>query len=132
MTENEKQNLSRKNDRKDNKPMWELLPLPMIEEVVKVFTMGAQKYGANTWQNLPDGYNRYKAALLRHLTAYDRGERKDAESGLSPLAHVAWNAIAMLYIAMREENGEQTEASTINVFEGGDETAWPKVMQGKK
>ena len=34
-------NDSRKNDRKDNKPMWELLPLSDLEDVVKVYTFGA-------------------------------------------------------------------------------------------
>ena len=58
---------SKKNDRQDHKLMWELLPLLDIEEVVKVYTKGAEKYAPNNWQNLPDGYNRYKAALFRHL-----------------------------------------------------------------
>ncbi len=53
-----------KNDFKDKKLRWDLLPLDLIEDVVKVYTAGAEKYGANRWQNLPDGYNRYKAAFF--------------------------------------------------------------------
>lgn len=92
----------KKNDRIDGKQRWDLLPLPLIEEIVKVYTFGAGKYEENSWQNLPDGYRRYKAALLRHLVATDKGEVNDPESGLNHLAHVAWNAIAMLHFKMEE------------------------------
>lgn len=147
MTEHEAQ-LSRKNDRRDNKPRWELLPLPTLEEVVKVYTMGARKYGENTWQNLPDGMARYKAAMLRHLVAYDRGERKDAESGLSPLAHVAWNAIAMLYIELQGQRALES-SGVVELFQqemdkemrkaydevdngGTPNEAWPPALREKK
>lgn len=65
---------SKKNDRQDNKPRWELLPLNLLAHVVDVYTAGAKKYGPNQWQNLPDGYDRYKAALFRHLIAFESGE----------------------------------------------------------
>lgn len=91
-----------KNDRKDHKLMWELLPLDVIEEVVRVYTYGAQKYAPNSWQNLPDGYNRYKAALLRHLTLIDQGKHFDDESGLLHASQVLWNAIALCYCEMQQ------------------------------
>ena len=87
-----------KNDRYDGKPRWELLPLPDLEDVVKVYTFGAQKYTPNSWRGLPDGMQRYKAALLRHLVSFENGEEFDKESQLPALAHMAWNAIAMLAI----------------------------------
>lgn len=87
-----------KNDRKDDKLRWDLLPLNLIEMVVKVFHFGAKKYGENRWQNLPDAYNRYKGAMLRHLVAYEKGEVLDPESGLPHLAHMAWNALAILFV----------------------------------
>ena len=34
-----------------------------------MYTEGAKKYGDNNWQNLENGYERYKGALLRHLYA---------------------------------------------------------------
>lgn len=55
------------------KTRWDLLPLRTVEEIVKVYTFGAGKYGDNNWQNLPDGYNRYKAAMFRHLVASENG-----------------------------------------------------------
>lgn len=78
---------------------WDLLPLTLIEDIVKIYTFGANKYGENTWQNLEGGYNRYKAAMFRHLMEFEKGNVNDNESGLNHLAHMAWNAIAMLYLS---------------------------------
>lgn len=91
-----------KNDRKDNKLPWELLPIEVIEEAVKVYQFGAEKYGVNTWQKLENGKERYYAALMRHLVAWRKGETKDEESQLHPLSHVIWNAIALLWFEMNE------------------------------
>ena len=92
---------SKKNDRLDHKLMWELLPFDLIEKVVEVYTAGAEKYGANTWQGLPNGYQRYKAALLRHLCCSEKGESHDPETGCHHLAQVVWNGLAMLYFAIK-------------------------------
>lgn len=94
---------SRKNDFKDGKLRWDLLPLDLVEKVVEVYSFGARKYAPNSWQGLPDGYERYKAAFMRHVVAFEKGEAKDAESGLHHLAHAAWNGLAMLYFGMRKE-----------------------------
>lgn len=93
----------RKDDRKDGKLMWELLPLTVIKEIVKVYTFGAKKYSPNSWQNLENGYQRYKAALFRHIVAFEEGEIKDPESGIHHLAHAAWNAIAILWFALNNK-----------------------------
>lgn len=91
-----------KNDRLDGKLRWELLPLKEIEDIVRVYTAGAEKYGSNQWQNLDDGYNRYKAALFRHLVEYEKGNEVDKDTGCLHLAQVAWNAIAMLYYSKQK------------------------------
>ena len=103
-------NESKKNDRLDDKLRWELLPLEDIEDVVKVYTAGAKKYGPDKWQELPDGIRRYKAALLRHLVEYDKGNKIDEETGCHHLAAVAWNAIAMLHI---DKQKTETHENTI-------------------
>lgn len=102
------ENIGIKNDRKDNKLRWELLPLVEVEDIVKVYHAGAEKYGANNWQNIPDGYNRTKAALMRHLLEFEKGNVFDPETGCRHLAQVAWNAIAMLYYSKHqtEENND--------------------------
>lgn len=92
-------NESKKNDFLDQKLRWDLLPLEEIEEIVKVYTAGSKKYGDNTWQNLPNGLQRYKAALLRHLLEFEKGNEVDEETGCLHVAQVAWNAIAMLWIS---------------------------------
>lgn len=90
-----------KNDRKDDKLMWELLPLELIEEIVKVYTAGAKKYGPNKWQNLDNGYERYKAAAFRHILEYEKGHEFDEETGCRHLAQAAWNLIACLHFSMQ-------------------------------
>ena len=94
---------ARKNDRPDDKLRWELLPLEDVEDIVRVYTAGAKKYGPDQWQNLPDGIRRYKAALLRHLVEFDKGNEIDEENGCRHLAAVAWNAIAMLHISKQQK-----------------------------
>lgn len=92
-----------KNDFKDKKLRWDLLPLKEIEEIVRVYTAGAEKYGANRWQNLPDGYNRYKAAFFRHLVEFEKGNEIDEETGCLHLAQCCWNALAMLHFSMKDK-----------------------------
>lgn len=98
MIEDSNNQESIKNDFQDDKLRWDLLPLEEIEDIVKVYHAGAKKYGPNRWQNLEDGFQRYKAAALRHLLEYEKGERVDADTGCLHLAQFAWNAIAMLYL----------------------------------
>jgi len=69
------------------KPRWDLLPIEIIGKIVDVMTFGAKKYDDNNWKNVDNGAERYYAAAMRHLAAWRRGERADAESGLHPLAH---------------------------------------------
>lgn len=95
---NKNTRIGKKNDFKDHKLRWDLLPLEEIEDIVKLYTVGSVKYGDNNWQNLDNGYQRYKGALLRHLIEYEKGNRTDEESKVNHLAAVAWNAIAMLYL----------------------------------
>ena len=93
---------SKKNDFLDKKLRWDLLPLEEIEDIVKVYTEGANKYGDNTWQHLENGYQRYKGAMLRHLVEYEKGNEIDEETGCRHLAQVAWNAISMLYLSKQK------------------------------
>ena len=63
----EKRNNGLKNDLAEDKLRWDLLPIEEIEELVDILTKGAKKYADNSWQELPNGVERYKAALMRHL-----------------------------------------------------------------
>lgn len=69
------------------KPRYDLLPAIAVDELAKVLKFGAEKYGPNSWQDVEDGLDRYRAALLRHTFAIQRGELIDDESGLPHAAH---------------------------------------------
>lgn len=99
MTENKK---SIKNDRKDGKVRMDLLPWPELEKIAEVYTAGAAKYGDHNWENLENGYERYKGAMLRHLTEVEKGNAIDEDTGCLHIAQVAWNAIAMLHFKLKE------------------------------
>ena len=73
-----------------------------LEQVSQILTFGAQKYAAHSWQTVPQGEERYLAALLRHLTAHGKGEINDLESGMSHLAHAAGNALFILELEARK------------------------------
>lgn len=92
-----------KDDRVDGKLRWELLQLDLIEELVKVYDKGAQKYAPGSWKEVEDGYNRYKGALLRHLCKSEV-EDIDEETDCYHLAQVAWNALTMLWFKKQELN----------------------------
>ena len=77
----------------NDKVRMELVPMSTIESVAKILTFGAKKYSDNSWQELPNFWSRYKAALLRHLAAIDRGELYDQESKLPHIDHVLCNAL---------------------------------------
>ena len=86
-----------KDDFKDDKLRWDLLPMQEIEDIVRVFHLGAKKYEPNGWKDIPNGFERYRAAMMRHLMCYMNGERYDKELNVSHLSQVCWNAIAMLW-----------------------------------
>lgn len=62
----------------------------------EVHTMGAEKYAPRNWEE-GLSFSETTDALLRHLYKWLDGHVKDAESGLHHLAHVAWNALALLH-----------------------------------
>jgi len=99
------ENKSFKNDL--GKPMMNLLPFESLEAVAMILNHGAKTYGKNTWQKVENAKERYEAALLRHLTAYKKGEKTDKESGLSHLAHMACNALFMLWFEVQENKAAE-------------------------
>lgn len=70
-----------------DKPRYDLLPANAIDDLAKILTFGANKYATNSWQHIENGLDRYRAALLRHTFAIQRGESIDPESGLPHSAH---------------------------------------------
>ena len=80
----------------EGKLEWELLPLDMLEEVVKVLMHGKKKYTAWNWAKGID-YTRLLNASLRHIQAIQRGEDKDPETGILHSAHAVCNLLFLTH-----------------------------------
>ncbi len=78
-----------------------------LQAVGAVGTFGAAKYTDDGWISVPNGQRRYTDAMLRHLLQEASGEQSDPESGLPHAAHVAWNALARLDLALREKGARR-------------------------
>ena len=65
-----------------------LLSTEAMNQTAAVLKFGAQKYAEHNWRG-GFKWSRPLAAAMRHLTAFNDGEDKDPESGLSHLAHAA-------------------------------------------
>ena len=75
-----------------------------LQTVVDVGTYGAKKYTRTGWATVPEGSQRYLDAMMRHLLAMDVDQDGlDTETGLPHLAHVAWNALAVLELQARRK-----------------------------
>jgi hypothetical protein len=72
----------------DNKLPVNLLSTEALNQTAAVLKFGADKYHAHNWR---DGFawSRPLAAAMRHIMAFNDGEDRDPESGLSHLAHAA-------------------------------------------
>lgn len=95
--------------RKDDsdKVRYDLLPALALDEIAKVLTYGANRYGAENWRLVEHGRRRYFAAASRHLWAWWRGERNDPDSGLHHLAHAA---CCVMFLLDAELGFEQANA----------------------
>lgn len=85
----------------DEKLRWDLLPYDAIEKIVEIMTHGANKYAPNNWRKV--AIERYQGALMRHFTADINGEVIDKDSGLLHVAHMACNALFILWLRMKEQ-----------------------------
>jgi hypothetical protein len=65
-----------------------LLSTEAMNQTAAVLAFGAEKYAAHNWR-AGFAWSRPLAAAMRHLTAFNDGEDRDPESGLSHLAHAA-------------------------------------------
>lgn len=70
-----------------------------LREVAKVGDSGAITRTRGGWLQVPDGYTRYTADLLRHTLTT---EAIDAESEMLHAAHAAWCSLARLELLLIE------------------------------
>lgn len=77
-----------------------------LEGVAKVSTYGATKYTRDGWEVVPEGEQRYKDAMWRHLLKAGQ-EDLDQESGLAHDYHALWNLLAYTELRLRREQSPQ-------------------------
>lgn len=74
------------------KPKYSFLDLNSFEDCVKVLEFGAEKYSRDNWKK---GFPVFEIldSMLRHISAIQRGEFIDPESGLPHHGHISCNAM---------------------------------------
>lgn len=83
---------------------WSVIPLEILEPLVKVFMAGEQKYGyRNCTKEFENGDRRFFAAAMRHTKdCQDDALAVDDDTGCHHSAQAAWNHLMRLYHANRE------------------------------
>ena len=86
---------------KGQKPeRFDLIPFDALEELARVYGIGASKYEDDNWLR---GY-RWRlslGALMRHVARFMLGEDRDPETGCLHLAHAAWHCLTVITFFMR-------------------------------
>lgn len=80
--------------------------------VAEISTFGAQKYAWKGWQDVVDGYNRYRDAQFRHALLQAMGQELDDDSKLMHLKHEAWGALAALELYLRDQENAKQPGTT--------------------
>ena len=76
------------------KPRLDLIPLMGLEDCANVFEYGSKKYAPWNWaKGMP--WSAVVGCMLRHLSAIQRGEDLDPESGLPHVGHLMCNAVML-------------------------------------
>ena len=83
--------------RKDDsgKLRFDLIPPRALEELARVYSIGAAKYEDRNWEK-GIKWGRVFAAMMRHGWAWWRGETHDPVDGQHHLSSVAWCAFALM------------------------------------
>lgn len=82
---------------------WSLLPIEAVEPVIQVLMHGAKKYARDNWKHVPDAQRRYYNAAMRHLTAWQKGEPCDSETGITHLAHATCCLMFLIALEGKKE-----------------------------
>jgi hypothetical protein len=102
--------VGKKDDYKDNKPMWHLLDLNMLEGVVRLLMFGLEKYGVrDSWKYLENGEDRWYSACIRHLNAHQSGEELDSESKQMHLDAAILNLIFLRYHYLKNKKNDKNK-----------------------
>lgn len=85
----------------DGKPELSLINPEFEEELARVLMFGCQKYERENWRK---GQNFLKviSCVKRHTSKFLKGEDLDKESGCHHMAHVAANAMFLVYYYLKD------------------------------
>lgn len=81
---------------------YDLIPPEALEELARIYTIGAAKYADNGWLSPPMRWGRIFAAMMRHAWAWwGKREMYDPVDGQHHMAAVAWCAFALMTYEIR-------------------------------
>ncbi len=86
---------------------FDLLPWHAMRAVAYIQGKGAEKHGANTWQEVP--LEQHLSACLSHIAHWGAGETIDGDTGESHL----WNALTRLSYVVEQEHMQSTIAQKL-------------------
>ena len=84
-----------------DKSRMDLIPPEWDLALSEVLSAGAKKYPDHNWA-LGMKWSRILGSLRRHITAFLCGEIYDPETGCHHMAHIAWNALALMSYQLRK------------------------------
>jgi len=88
-----------------DKIQYSLIPPECLEELAKLYTTGANKYGKDNWKKgFADG--QLESALMRHFEAYRKGESRDKQDGQLHLTSVAWCAFTLMWLDSKHSDDD--------------------------
>lgn len=71
----------------------------------EVIEFGTHKYPTpDNWKKVDKAFIRYQDSMMRHYLKHQLGIINDEETGKLHLAHMAWNALAILELYLMNEN----------------------------
>lgn len=94
----------------------DLLSIPALWEIGRVYTEGAKKYEDRNWEKGLK-YSSTLGCLMRHLFKWIAGHKMDEELPVHHMALVAWNAITLLHMELLPD--QYAEFNDLPDYQGG-------------
>ena len=94
---------------------------PMVGTLCRIFSrallyvgsiieFGTRKYPKpDNWKKVEGAFTRYQESMMRHYLKFLAGQEKDTETQKLHLAHMAWNALAILELYLMEHTENDDE-----------------------
>src|SRR5665213_559065 len=94
----------------EGKIRMDLVPPYAHQQLARVLTLGAEKYGKDNYRN-GMAWSKVIASLERHLNAFKFGEDFDKESSINHAAHIMCNAAFLLEYSKIYPQGDDRQHS---------------------